>query len=182
MRKIDIYVYRKAKTHKSCDTDALIAKSLGHYWRKHGIGGAENTEILRTDNGKPYLRNNTAHIGVTHTNELVFIALDKENFGIDAEKSTRAVKRSAEIAKKYMTESERAFIDAADNGTEAFLEIWVKKEAYLKYTGLGLRGISDADTNRVGLCFSRIQYKDYIIYICAKKSAESTEIHDLRGD
>lgn len=179
---MDIYVYRKAKTHKPCDTDALIAKSLGYYSQKHGKITAENAEILRTDSGKPYLKNNAAHIGVTHTDELIFIALDKENFGIDAEKSTRDVKRSAEIAKKYMTERERAFIDSADCGVVAFLEIWVKKEAYVKYTGLGLRGISDADTNRADLCFSRIQYKDYIIYICAKKAAENAEIHDLRGD
>lgn len=182
MKKIDIYVYGKQPQHKSRDTDALIVKSLGYYSEKHGIGFDENTEVLRDGGGKPHFRNGAPQIGVTHTDELIFIAFDRDNFGIDAEKATRTVKRSAEITKKYMTQSERAHIDKAADRNAAFLETWVKKEAYVKYTGAGLRGISRADTDSTGLCFSRIQYKDYIIYVCAEKSAENTEIHDLRGD
>lgn len=183
VRKIDIYVYGRQPHHKSCDTDALITKSLGYYSEKHGIGFDENAEVLRDSGGKPHFKNGSPQIGVTHTDKLVFIAFDRDNFGIDAEKDTRTVKRSAEIAKKYMTSSERAYIDNAADRNTAFLEIWVKKEAYVKYTGAGLRGISHADTDCTGLCFSRIQYKDYIIYICAEKSAENAEIHDfLRGD
>lgn len=182
MRKIDIYIYSKQKQHKSCDTDALIIKSLGYYSEKHGIGFDENAEVLRDGGGKPHFKNGAPQIGVTHTDELIFIAFDRDNFGIDAEKDTRTVKRSAEIAKKYMTQSERAYIDNSADRNAAFLEIWVKKEAYVKYTGAGLCGISGADTDCTGLCFLRIQYKDYIIYVCAEKSAENTEIHDLRGD
>ena len=173
MKKIDIYVYGKQPQHKSCDTDALIVKSLGYYSEKHGIGFDENTEVLRDGGGKPHFRNGAPQIGVTHTDELIFIAFDRDNFGIDAEKDTRTVKRSAEITKKYMTQSERAYIDKAADRNAAFLETWVKKEAYVKYTGAGLRGIS-------GFAFHAYNTR-ITLYTSVRKNLRKTQRYTIYG-
>ena len=158
-----IYFYDKKKGHKREDTDRLIRESLESYILGYSLP-PYNGEIKRTDLGKPYI-DYPLCIGVTHTDETVIIALNKNSFGIDAEKATRSMARQESISKRFFTENERRFIEESSDKQGAFLEIWVKKEAYVKFTGEGVPGMKNVDVTLLS-GFEKIENdRNLIIYI-----------------
>ena len=46
-----------------------------------------------------------------------------------------------------------------------FLEIWVKKEAYVKFLGTGIKDMKNCDTFSVKGSFEKADYGNNIIYI-----------------
>ncbi len=162
-----LYFYQKKACHKSADTDKMIAESIR---RCLGVGG--EIEILRTELGKPYIENMPIYVGVTHTDDTVIIALDDKSFGIDCEHKDRTQKNAEKIAERYFTENERQKIfDSADRD-KMFLDIWVKKEAYVKYTGLGLTGMKNCDVTTLQ-GFEKIENeRNLIIYVYKEKNNE----------
>ena len=64
-------------------TDAALKKILMEYY------GKSAPEILRTENGKPYVENGP-FFSVTHTNNRLYIVFSEEEIGLDAESITRA--------------------------------------------------------------------------------------------
>ena len=129
----------------------------------------KDVEIFRNEHGKPMISgNNDIHIGITHTNGLIFIGVWDKNFGIDAEFNNREVKNKDAIISKYFFESEK---------NKFFLDVWVKKEAYLKFLGTGLKDLKKADTS--ALKFQKIGYKDYIMYIYTEFPVEKITIKEL---
>ncbi len=169
--EMKIFYYNKAENHKSSDTDRLIKESLNGYFRND-----VSVEVKRTDAGKPYLYDCPLHVGVTHTDSIVIIAISENRFGIDCESINRVVKNLYRIAEKYYSDNERAYVfEKSGDKSEVqkrFLEIWVKKEAYVKYTGKGLSAISRCDVTE--LCtFKRIENDyDLIIYIYEENKNE----------
>ncbi len=92
--------------------------------------------------GKPRVRTASMDVrfNVSHSHEvaLIAIALGRE-VGIDVERR-RAVPDAGTIARDSFPPSEAAL------GDEAFLELWTRKEAVLKASGLGLaEGLSDVE-------------------------------------
>lgn len=163
-----LFYYDKTPGYTRSNTDTLIQKSLEKY-----CGGTlpQSFRLLRTENGKPYLEGNPLYIGVTHTEKLVIVAIDEEAFGIDCESSDRRTLKALRIAAKYFSKNEFDYIypDARiDGGAEEalrFLEVWVKKEAYVKYLGTGLADISKCDIFSLEGTFEKVHYNNYIIYI-----------------
>lgn len=127
----------------------------------------EDVEISRNEYGKPIISSDVS-VGVTHTNGLIFIGVWDKNFGIDAEHRKREVKNKDLIVRKYYSENEKS---------ENFLDVWVKKEAYLKFLGSGLKEIKKADTNN--LKFQKVNYKDYIMYIYSDFLIKEITIEEL---
>ena len=158
-----LYFYDKNKGHKRENTDMLIRESLKEYISGHSLAPYDG-EILRTELGKPYI-DYPLSIGVTHTDDVVIIGIDEKSFGIDTEKVGRRMLRREEIAKKFFTKSEQDLIDCAVEKDKAFLDIWVKKEAFVKFTGMGLSGMKDCDVTALS-GFEKIENdRDLIIYI-----------------
>lgn len=161
-----LYFYEKNPHHKSSDTDRLIVESI----RRHrGVGG--EIKISRTKLGKPYV-NLPLHVGVTHTDDIVIVALDDENFGIDCECKGRIQKNAEKIAERYFTENERRYIFESADINAAFLDIWVKKEAYVKFTGFGLSGMKSCDVTVLS-GFEKIENdRNLIIYVYKENNNE----------
>ena len=158
-----IYFYDKEKGHKREDTDRLIRESLEDYISGYSLPPYDG-EIKRTDLGKPYI-DYPLCIGVTHTDDIVIVALDEKPFGIDAEKTTRSMARQDSISERFFAENERKFIEESADKQGAFLKIWVKKEAYVKFTGEGLSGMKNVDVTLLS-GFEKIENdKNLIIYI-----------------
>ena len=155
--------YDKTCGHKRENTDMMIRESLNDYISGYSLPSYDG-QILRTELGKPYI-DYPLHIGVTHTDEIVVIGIDENSFGIDAEKSGRKMPRCDAVMKKFFTANECALIELAENKDEAFLDIWVKKEAYVKFTGDGLSGMKDCDVTTLS-GFEKVENdRDLIIYI-----------------
>ena len=121
-------------------------------------------EVIYKKSGKPFL-NKDIFVGVTHTDELVLIAFNKFNFGIDAEIKGRKIKNKEKILDKFFSENEKQ---------ENFLEIWVKKEALIKFYELALKDMKSVDTSRTKGNFTKIEYMDHLIYIYSE--TEITQI------
>ncbi len=165
-----LWFYPKQKGHTSSDTDKLILESLRRYSDLHGKTTAlpvSSVRVLRTENGKPYLENGFPELGVTHSDSVVIIALHDTPFGIDCEDSGRRIPHLDALCRRFFSKAEQTFVE---NGPESekerrFLKVWVKKEAYVKYTGDGLQSLSDTDTTALPGHFENRSDEKHILYL-----------------
>ena len=99
--------------------------------------GGPLPEIRRTKLGKPYFVDSPLHFSISHTKNYVFVALSDNPLGIDAEEIDRDIKLS--LAEKFLSHSEYAQFQNAEDKHLALLRFWVLKEAAGKCTGEGLQ-------------------------------------------
>ena len=88
----------------------------------------ELPEIYNSINGKPYFKNSNIYFNYSHSKNYIACAISLEEVGIDIEETNRII--SDMIAIKYL--------DNVTNNNKR-IETWVKKEAYSKLKGLGLK-------------------------------------------
>ncbi len=158
-----LYFYDTKKGHKREDTDKMIRESLEDYISGYSLPPYKG-EIKRTGLGKPFI-DYPLHIGVTHTDDICIIGIDEKNFGIDCEKAERTSSRRDSIAKKFFSENELLLLTKAHDKNSFFLDTWVKKEAYVKFTGQGISGMPTADVTVLS-GFEKIENEyNLIIYI-----------------
>ncbi|MBE6037038.1 MAG: 4'-phosphopantetheinyl transferase superfamily protein [Clostridiales bacterium] len=115
--------------------------------------------VAEGSHGKPYLPA-MPHVffSVSHSGVLWVCLLDKAPVGVDVELGTAgtdspngvptadgaesrkapAGRPFAKLAERYFTPAEQALFAVLGAGEAAFLQIWTRKEAYIKYTGRGL--------------------------------------------
>lgn len=163
-----LYYYDKKPHHTSLDTDKLIGESIRRYLSIDG-----EILVMRQKNGKPYVdKKYGVCVGVTHTDRIIIIAVSHDNFGIDCEETTRKVCRFERICEKYFSENEKKCVYESTEKNNAFLDIWVKKEAYVKFSGAGLSGMKSIDVTSV--CgFEKIENdKNLIIYTYKEQNNE----------
>lgn len=79
------------------------------------------------------------HSSVTHTHGVSAIAWGEVRVGVDVE-IVRTRARLDRLAARTMTTSEHATWRAAPDRQRAFAQHWTRVEAYLKATGVGVRG------------------------------------------
>lgn len=95
-------------------------------------------KIQLTDRGKPYFENSPWYFSITHTDRHAFCVLSHAPVGIDAEELDRPVRFS--LIKRVLSPAEVQRFARARNPQEAFLCLWVLKEADAKRSGLGITG------------------------------------------
>jgi 4'-phosphopantetheinyl transferase EntD len=90
---------------------------------------AGNNEIIYNDAGKPFLKDLSLNISISHSDDLVVIMISDKNTGIDAEPSKRDVKK---IAARMLTGQELA--DSSGKKDENIIQLlyWCAKEAAFK--------------------------------------------------
>ena len=93
-------------------------------------------EIRRTEQGKPYFPEGKCHFSLSHTVRHAFCCVSERNVGIDAEEIGRKI--DPRLGKRWLSESERARLEAARDREDALLRLWVLKESYAKLTGRGI--------------------------------------------
>lgn len=91
-------------------------------------------EISVTSNGKPYFADGKWHFSISHTKQYAFCALSQKNIGLDAEEKGRKV--SETMVEKFASSGEKSRL--GEDPQDAFLRLWVLKEAYAKLTGRGI--------------------------------------------
>lgn len=118
-------------------TPSLEAKSLLKKLGREALN--REIEIKYHESGKPYIEGNDLYISISHSKEFVLVGISDLPIGVDIE-----VLRPFEqkLIKRYFTIEEASFID----NQEKFFLIWTVKEAYLKLTGVGLKGIKKLNT------------------------------------
>ena len=96
--------------------------------------GEELPAIAVTPRGKPYFSDVNWHFSISHTKHFAFCALSRNNIGLDAEEKGRAV--SAAMIEKFTSDTEKPRL--GENPQDAFLRLWVQKEANSKLSGRGM--------------------------------------------
>lgn len=117
--------------NKSADSKKeakLLLINLGNSVLKRDI------KIEYFDSGKPYIKDSSYGISISHSKDMALVAINEDAVGADIE-----VVRpyNEKLIKRYFSKEEIAFIDSP----EKFFTVWTVKEAYLKLTGVGLKGI-----------------------------------------
>lgn len=98
---------------------------------------SELPELDRTAFGKPYFAKCPAILfNYSHCNKAVVCAIGSANVGIDIETVRPFHARTAE---HFSSEREWEWMRKQENQDLAWIQIWTLKEAYVKYTGTGIR-------------------------------------------
>ena len=148
---------------------------------------SETPEIFRAAKGKPYvLSSPPLYVGVTHTEDVIAIAVSRYNFGIDMESKNRPLRNMDAIIRRYFSKEEKAFVsgDKPEETRKRFLSVWVQKEAYIKYLGTGLSHLSKADTRSLPGQFYVAEHGAYILSVYAEQfmPIPKEEVHVLAPD
>lgn len=99
--------------------------------------------LLHNENGKPFLKNISTHISISHSENLLCIAYsDKFDVGIDIQFWKNALIRTTE---KFLSNEEQKMLDVKDKNT--LLKSWTTKEAAYKI--LNIKNLSLKDINTI---------------------------------
>lgn len=89
--------------------------------------------------GKPLINNRPLFFNLSHSGELVFIAVSEAyDLGVDVE-YLRPIPEALSIAGNWFSEMERQWISTSSSKDQAFLRCWVIREAFVKAVGCGLK-------------------------------------------
>jgi 4'-phosphopantetheinyl transferase len=104
--------------------------------------GARPEELVfeRGPHGKPYLPSGGPRFSFSDTKDAVLIGVaGSTELGVDLETMARSVDHDA-VARHYFTDPEVSMLDALQGHDRklGFLELWTRKEAVLKATGVGI--------------------------------------------
>lgn len=116
---------------------------LGHGLLREILGQALRTDpaaivFQRGRFGKPFVANSTVRFNLSDTKDAVAVALTLDtDLGLDLETMTRHVDHRS-VSQHYFTPGEQDSIAAAVDGKRRFLELWTRKEAVLKASGVGI--------------------------------------------
>ncbi|HWQ79194.1 MAG TPA: 4'-phosphopantetheinyl transferase superfamily protein [Anaerovoracaceae bacterium] len=129
-------------------SERLVRRALLDYAARQELGIPDkiliNAAIAKEEKGKPYFADlrepdgkgrPAVHYSVSHSGDWWGCLMAGEPVGFDMEVCRDKVNYE-KIAKRYFTEDEYGLVLSA--GPEAFFDVWVRKEAYVKYSGSGL--------------------------------------------
>lgn len=141
-------------------TPELIRKCLKKYVREKDIDLPDtDVSITYAENGKPYFPDLQIHFSVSHSGDYWACAFETEPIGFDIEDlntKKNKLRLQDRIAKRYFTKQEYEYIN--QNRGDSFFEIWVRKEAYVKYKGSGIKeGLSTFNLVEEGKLLSQLE-------------------------
>jgi len=196
-----IYIFEgyKGKKHPDHQTDELVRKSLYLYIKEKVVPVTEkeafytkdsvaikkehSQKIVRNSGGKPCFKDLPYEFSISHTKDIWACIMGNQPVGLDIQVMRKA--RYENIADRYFMPHEAEYV--RKNGPEGFMDLWVRKEAFLKYLGKGLaEGIKIIDTIEAGkpakkteaygkkAYFTEIDIRKDVKCVCA--SAEKEEI------
>ena len=143
-------------------TKREIEKTAGDYAVRtvfSDLFGYDNVEIICDK--KPYIKNCPYHFNLSHSGDFLLLAVGDTPVGADIEKITKIHPKTLE---KCFSKEEQGYVEKV--GTDAFFEIWTKKESYVKYTGVGMKGLSKEIIYPDEVAFFTQKYEGYQITVC----------------
>lgn len=119
----------KIRNYESIYSKALLIFILNQYYKVD----VESIKLFTNDYGKPYLfGENNIYFNITHSGDYIVCAISDKEIGVDLQ--YKNIFEYERLVKRFFSLEERKRIKSLD----IFYEVWSKKEAYLKYLGIGL--------------------------------------------
>lgn len=129
--------------------------------------------IEKDKNGKPYLRDiKDIHISISHSKNILLYTISENKVGVDIE-FIRPVKNFIDKIKNkafHQEEIDYIYEDESDLDIK-FFEVWTKKEAYLKYLGIGLNTKMYMINTLNITTISTYKFYNFIYSICSEKQS-----------
>ena len=120
--------------------------------------------ILRNENGKPYIENDGVHFSLSHTTGLAVCAVADTPIGVDCERiSAKSPEEIQKFAKRFFVENEIKLLESGDFSPLDFFRVWTAKEATVKKRGTNMSEVKKIDTTKENIITSF--ENDYIISI-----------------
>ncbi|TQR39691.1 4'-phosphopantetheinyl transferase superfamily protein [Lysinibacillus sphaericus] len=156
-----------------------------HFLSKHFSLKNKNIGILKSDAGKPYIKDFPIRFNISHAGDFVVCAFSEQEIGIDIEQIEEI---DLEIAKRFFCqcEYEDLLVQRTTDRLDYFYSLWTLKESYMKWLGYGISipldsfyfKITDAGIS----CFDNIRkitpsFKQY--FIEGYKLSVCSMIHDF---
>ena len=118
-------------------TYGLLRLILSH----HCLLLPEEIQIHRSSLGKPYVAGDMPHFNLSHTKNLLVIAVAEDEVGVDVEYVDPAFSFQ-QVAELVLCKAEQQTLACTPPHRQhaKFFEYWTAKEALLKLLGAGLRG------------------------------------------
>lgn len=114
---------------------SIGAELLLNYALKKEIGLRSPVEWETDENGKLFIPNANIYVNLSHSGDYAACAVCSSEVGIDIQQMKTA--KSA-LAKRFFTEEEYVFVKSSASADDAFFDIWVRKESFIKAVGKGL--------------------------------------------
>jgi len=133
---------------------------LGRYLQQHPV----SLEFRSGTNGKPCLKAGELDFNLSHSKNVVALAVSRRcPLGIDIEALRSIEHRDDIVSRFFQTEEKDGLAKTASTALdEAFLRIWVRKEAVLKAAGTGIvDGLSVKIPIQQGLRGAGIDLEDH---------------------
>lgn len=162
--KIERYRFEKDKL-RSLIAGLLIRRTIGEQ------------PLVFGEHEKPYARDNSLYFSVSHSGDIVAIAVDDREIGMDVE--GLPAEDRLKIADRFYHPREREYVHGAEDEMRAFCRIWTRKEAYLKMTGEGISAdLTAFDTTSSPLKESlyTIDLDGYCLSVCCEDGIENRHI------
>ena len=118
----------------SKDREVLIRQAALSY----GVSENElqSEKICRSKTGKPFFEKLDIHFSISHSESLWACLMGPFNCGLDVQYVKPC--NFAKIAGRFFSEREKEYVKGS--GLDGFFDIWVRREAFGKYTGEGFFG------------------------------------------
>lgn len=144
----DLYIQflseeRQKRVHRIKSSKAALECMQTGLFLRYGLENAGEKSLYQRlaagENGKPYIRDSRVQFNLSHSGDFVMLMIADQECGIDLQTQ---VKNQERLAKRIMHQEEYAAYTAEEDGfpkSELLSWCWCAKEAYLKYTGDGIR-------------------------------------------
>lgn len=160
MNKTEIHILVLKKTLSVSETSKKSYNFLNKLLLEKNI---ENISIKRNLYRKPFLKGNEIYFNISHTENLICIAMSQFEVGVDIESKERKI--SNLLLKKY------SYSDC-----ESFIRAWTRYEAYVKLKGTGFNGLPrDLGINEevfLKTQYLNLSHKTYLISIASFEKEE----------
>lgn len=134
--KFGIYIYEGDFSSPEF-RENLITEAVASYCTAHSIG-CDDMSIVRSEKGKPYIcgAERDVYCNVSHSGNMWICIVGEAECGIDLQLVKDC--KYEQISRRYFSKAEQDYI--AKYGISGFFRLWVRREAFGKYTGEGFYG------------------------------------------
>ncbi len=159
-----VYIYRRDEKITSAE---YAADALSRFAGRE----KESFAFERGEHGKPYVTGEEIYFSLSHSGEMLICAVAENEVGADIEKMRHV--------KMHEKNAERCFSGENPKRERVFFDLWVRKEAFLKYTGEGFSGGIDKNAGDDVFMLSFEEPEGYMTAVCA---GEEEDVEVVRVD
>ena len=171
---MELYVFRGEHKNRS---EELLKKAIEVYVSKNSdtnlglsCSGLDQAKLKRTESGKPYFEEYPLCFSISHTGEFWSCLIASENVGLDIQQKQKS--NFEKLANRFFLDEEIKFV--RDNGSDGFFDIWVRKEACIKYFGTGIRDLRTFSVVKDGKLAEEISLKGKDVKLATKAALEDS--------